>query len=606
MMSTAGGGVASDVARRNRRKATTAGRPIGRVVAALVVVISVAVGIVTYGSPAVQAAPPSFVQVRAQEITSGRTNTLAFSSGNTAGNLIVVGVLWSNSGNVTVTDSQGNAYAAAGPRTAWGSGSNFSEQVFYAKNVRGGANAVTATFASSINRFGIVYIHEYAGLDTANPLDVTRTDVGTSSAMAGGSVNTTAAGDLLFTFAGSSDAVTSTGAGWSTRSTAFDNRTFDRIAGAAGPYSATATHNGNRWVMQLVAFRAASQGPVDTQPPTVPSGLSANAFSTTQVNLSWVVSSDNVGVTGYRVFRNGTPIATPSTTTYQDTGLSPATTYTYAVSAFDAAGNESSPSTGVPVTTQSPPLDTSPPTVALTAPADQSTVSGTVTVGATAGDDVGVVGVQFLLDGIALAAEDTASPYSVSWDTRTAVNGAHMLSARARDAAGNNATSTTRTVTVNNTTAPPSAIVAGYAFDESGTTALDSSGNGLSGTLFNGATRAAGKYGTAISLEGPDDYVGPFRSTTHRSCRNGARAGSNSTRRSTQDRERSGSSLRRAPDRTCSGTAQARCRPATGITSPASTTPPPGRWTCISTASSTTACCSAPSPGRSSTLRTMS
>src|SRR5262249_43394047 len=81
--------------------------------------------------------------------------------------------------------------------------------------------------------------------------------------------------------------------------------------------------------------------------------------------------------------------------------------------------------------------DTTPPTVSLTSPAGGAAVGGTVSVSANASDDVGVVGVQFLIDGAPLGAEDTAAPYSVSWDTTTVANGSHTLSARARDAAGN-------------------------------------------------------------------------------------------------------------------------------------------------------------------------
>ena len=73
-----------------------------------------------------------------------------------------------------------------------------------------------------------------------------------------------------------------------------------------------------------------------------------------------------------------------------------------------------------------------------------------MTVSATATDNNGVVGVQFLLDGAALGAEDTASPYSVTWNTTATTNGAHTLSARARDAAGNTATSAGVIVTVGN------------------------------------------------------------------------------------------------------------------------------------------------------------
>ena len=101
-----------------------------------------------------------------------------------------------------------------------------------------------------------------------------------------------------------------------------------------------------------------------------------------------------------------------------------------------------------------PPPDTTPPTVSVTAPSNAATVSGSVTVSATASDNVGVVGVQFQLDGVALGAEDLTSPYSVAWDTTKTANGTHTVSAVARDAAGNKTTSSV-TITVANTTTPP-------------------------------------------------------------------------------------------------------------------------------------------------------
>ena len=117
-----------------------------------------------------------------------------------------------------------------------------------------------------------------------------------------------------------------------------------------------------------------------------------------------------------------------------------------------------------------------PPAVSVTSPAGGATVSGTVTVTANASDNVGVAGVQFLLDGANLGAEDTTAPYSVSWNTATAANGTHTLTARARDAAGNLTTSAAVTVTVSNQ-APAGGLVAAYGFNEgTGTTAADASG----------------------------------------------------------------------------------------------------------------------------------
>ena len=97
--------------------------------------------------------------------------------------------------------------------------------------------------------------------------------------------------------------------------------------------------------------------------------------------------------------------------------------------------------------------DVTPPTAAITAP-PAGTVSGTVTLSANASDNVGVAGVQFLVDNNPVAAEDITSPYGVSWNTATVANGTHILTALARDAAGNTATSAPVTLNVANAATP--------------------------------------------------------------------------------------------------------------------------------------------------------
>ncbi len=100
----------------------------------------------------------------------------------------------------------------------------------------------------------------------------------------------------------------------------------------------------------------------DTQPPSIPSGLTAKAISTNGIDLSWSPSTDNVGVTGYYVYRNGANIGESPSASYQDRGLLPSTTYLYIVSAHDAAGNISVQSDPASATTLAPP-DTLPPSV---------------------------------------------------------------------------------------------------------------------------------------------------------------------------------------------------------------------------------------------------
>jgi fibronectin type 3 domain-containing protein len=252
---------------------------------------------------------------------------------------------------------------------------------------------------------------------------------------------------------------------------------------------------------------------LDAQAPSVPGGLAATG-SIGQVRLNWTAATDNVGVDHYDVFRSttsgftpgtGNRIAQPTTTSYTDTAVS-AGDYYYRVSAVDAAGNSSTPSTEVKGTATA---DTTPPTVSLTAPAPGTTVSGTVTVTATANDDVAVSGVQFKLDGATLNAEDTTSPYSTSWDTTATPNGTHTLTAVARDGAAHTTTSTAVTVTVTNAPPDTSGLVAAYGFGETtGTAVTDSSSKGNTGTIAGGATRVTtGKYGAAISFDGVNDMV---------------------------------------------------------------------------------------------------
>jgi fibronectin type 3 domain-containing protein len=248
----------------------------------------------------------------------------------------------------------------------------------------------------------------------------------------------------------------------------------------------------------------------DSQPPTAPSGLTA-AGSVGAVSLSWTASSDNVGVQTYGVHRSTTAgfAATPANRVAQPVGTSytdsppAAGTYFYRVTAQDAVGNTSAPSNEATATVTS---DATPPAVNITAPAPGASVTGSIAVNANATDNATVAGVQFLLDGAALGAEDTSAPYSVPWNTASAVNGSHTLTARARDAAGNQTTSGAVSVTVSNTATP--GLVASFGFNEgSGTTVFDSSGSNNNGTLTSATWTATGKFGSALSFNGTSSWV---------------------------------------------------------------------------------------------------
>ena len=95
----------------------------------------------------------------------------------------------------------------------------------------------------------------------------------------------------------------------------------------------------------------------DTKPPTVPTGLAATSVTANAVSLKWNQSTDNVGVTGYTVYRNGTAVGStggPTATSFTDATAAPSTTYNYTVDAFDGSGNHSAQSAAVSVTTPAP------------------------------------------------------------------------------------------------------------------------------------------------------------------------------------------------------------------------------------------------------------
>jgi hypothetical protein len=157
--------------------------------------------------------------------------------------------------------------------------------------------------------------------------------------------------------------------------------------------------------------------------------------------------------------------------------------------------------------------DTTAPRVSVTAPALDAHLLGTVTVSANATDAEGVAAVQFVLDGDPLGDEDTVAPFSVSWDTTAADVGSHILSARARDAAGNVGDSELRPVVVvrPDVTAPiiTASPVSGTVFGPSVTVTLSSN---EPATIFyttdgSGPSEASSRGASPLIL-------GPFSTTT--------------------------------------------------------------------------------------------
>jgi chitodextrinase len=194
----------------------------------------------------------------------------------------------------------------------------------------------------------------------------------------------------------------------------------------------------------------------DVVAPTVPAGLKATTAGATQVNLLWTASTDNAGVTAYKVYRNGFLVSTRgNVTSYSDTGLTAATAYSYTVAACDAAGNCSSPSAPASATTAAAPptQDTQAPTVPTGLAAAATSTSAIYLSWTASTDNVGVAGYRVYRGATPLAALGNVTSYT---DTGLTASTAYSYSVAACDIAGNcSAQSPAASATTN---APPRAI----------------------------------------------------------------------------------------------------------------------------------------------------
>ncbi|PYM80278.1 MAG: hypothetical protein DME09_19660 [Candidatus Rokuibacteriota bacterium] len=383
--------------------------------------------------------------------TSQPSVTVGYSAAQGAGDLNVVVVGWNDStaAVTSVTDTKGNNYTlAVGPTVQPGpaGGGGMSQSIYYARSIAGApaaGNAVTVKFSAAA-AYPDVRVLEYCGLDPTSPLDVTTAGVGNSATSDSGAVTTTNASDLLVAANTVWTTTTAPGAGFTNRMITSPNGDIaeDRVVTATGSYRATTALSGaGPWVMQLATFRAWSGPP--PAPPNPPSGLTATAASSSQINLAWSASTSS-GVTGYLVERcqgsgctGFAQVATVAGTTYNDTGLQAGTSYSYRVRATDAAGNLSGYSNTASATT--PASNPTPPAApsGLTATA---VGSSRINLAWTASASSGVTG--YLVErcqgsgctGFAQVATVAGTTYN---DTGLLAGTSYNYRVRATDAAGN-------------------------------------------------------------------------------------------------------------------------------------------------------------------------
>ena len=273
--------------------------------------------------------------------------------------------------------------------------------------------------------------------------------------------------------------------------------TAPSITGGASAQSFTPPFSGDA----VLYLYDSSLGVADTQAPAAPTGLTASAVSATQINLAWSASTDDHGVSGYRVFRNGNQVATTTVTNYQDTSLTSQTSYTYTVVAVDGANNVSAASSPAIATTQA--VDSAPPSVPANLAAS-STVPGQIGLSWSASTDNSgaVAGYRVYRGGINVATTTATN----ATDTGLAPSTTYTYTVAAFDASGNVSpqSSSVSATTVTASSGP----VASYSMNQGAGNALaDLSGNGNNGTLINGPIWVAGKNGTALSFNGSNQRV---------------------------------------------------------------------------------------------------
>jgi fibronectin type 3 domain-containing protein len=428
--------------------------------------------------------------------------SVPFQGAQSAGDMNVVVVGWNNSTAVvqSVIDSRGTSYGlAVGPTVVSGA---LSQSIYYASNIAAasaGANTVTVIFSTAAFAPDIRIV-EYAGASQSNPVDVTAAKSGKGTSSSSGAVTTTNASDLLVGANIVTSLTSGAGSGYTLRiSTSPDGDIVeDQMVTTTGSHSATASISSGKWIMQMVAFRAAS---AVAAPPLPPSNLAASVSSTSQINLAWTASTG--GVTNYVIAQcagagctNFSQIATATACTYAVTGLAPATNYSYVVWAVGPGGISGNSN----VASATTPSQVSPPTTPanLAATATSSSQIGLAWAASTSASGIADYIVQRAQGGGSFVQVGTSAGTSYN-DSGLTAGTSYSYRVEAVDNAGStsafsNVASATTQAAVTLSITPANVNFEDVALDSSGTEAATLSNPGASSITVSAADIAGSEF----------------------------------------------------------------------------------------------------------------
>ena len=306
-------------------------------------------------------------------------------------------------GNVGVSDNVNGAWTRSPAALPFGSSGD--NAMYYRPGSAASASGLTITVTAPSAAYLQGTVAEYSGVATSSPLDSVAVGSGVSVNVQTAQTVAVSAGDLVYSAlvtgssAGGDTPGSSGGVPYTARAAISSGSAYEQdiTSAAAGPQVGAATlAKSADWYAVVAAFRPATT--VTPVPPSAPSGVSLVGVSSSQVQLSWTAATDNVPVTGYTVYRDGVQVGTATATGFTDGTVAASTTYVYAVSASNGAGQEGPQSASLSVTT------------AGVAPVPPSAPSGVSLVGVSssqvqlswtaATDNVPVTGYTVYRDGV--------------------------------------------------------------------------------------------------------------------------------------------------------------------------------------------------------------